>query len=98
VGALGDVSGSPVVAYVNHGRWVADCPICNGAELVTPGDPYICQNCLNGARQYRPVSFPPDIEEIEAALVARPLPLNRNWTTETAAMLRAENVSHGVGD
>ena len=26
-----------VYAYLNHGRWIAGCPVCNGALAVEPG-------------------------------------------------------------
>lgn len=31
-------------ARFNHGRWIADCPDCLGAENVSPGDKFICGN------------------------------------------------------
>ena len=39
--------GTTVLAYVNHGRWVADCA-CNGGELVAPDEMMLCGSC--GAR------------------------------------------------
>ena len=90
------------VAYVNHGRWVADCPFgCGGAELARE-EWFICRECLNyghaGARL--PLVWPDDedIRAIEAALVVRPV-LNRNWCpNESIGVLLAENVEHGLYD
>ena len=31
-----------VKAFVNHGRWIANCPNCKGAEIVHEGAPFIC--------------------------------------------------------
>lgn len=31
-----------VTAYLNHGRWVGECPNCPNAEIVIPGSPFIC--------------------------------------------------------
>jgi hypothetical protein len=31
-------------ARFNHGRWIADCPDCLGAENVSPGEKFICGN------------------------------------------------------
>lgn len=50
-----------VTARIDHGRWIADCEDCNGAEYVDPGEPvFFCISCLNrnhgGA--LRPVRFP----------------------------------------
>ena len=31
-----------VTAYVNHGRWVADCPYCNGTERLSHCKVHCC--------------------------------------------------------
>lgn len=31
-----------IEARYEHGRWIADCPHCNGAELVRPGEKFLC--------------------------------------------------------
>ncbi|WP_422744364.1 hypothetical protein ACN27B_08755 [Micromonospora sp. WMMD754] len=65
-------------AYVNHGRWVADCgrPYCGGAEQVTAGQAVLsCSNC----RLVQPVAWPEDAAAIWAALAVRPVPQTRNW-------------------
>lgn len=31
-----------VTARFNHGRWIADCPHCNGAERVRPSEEFVC--------------------------------------------------------
>lgn len=92
-------TGTAIVAVVNHGRWVVPCPWCNGAELGTPGDPFLCSNCLNGgSRRYAPVTYPNDAETIESALVVRPVHETRNWRApETIEILLNENARHGVG-
>lgn len=83
-------------ARVNHGRWVADCPFCNGAEMVNPNDPYFdCGSCsnktVNGKRI--PVVFPKLIYSIEVELLPRPKP-NQNWEPgETIFDLMAENIA-----
>lgn len=87
---------APAVAYVNHGRWVADCPTagCGGAMLVLNGGEFLCGTCFNAeiGGEYRPIVWPDDAAEIEALLVVRPLPVNMNWRPgETLAMLAAEN-------
>lgn len=91
-----DTSATKAAAYVNHGRWVADCPseFCNGAVAVTPGQPFLCGSCLNidiGCR-YRMIEWPHERGAIEAALSERPVPEVANWLPgETARDLRNEN-------
>ncbi len=31
-----------VTARFDHGRWIADCPHCNGAEQARPGEKFTC--------------------------------------------------------
>lgn len=89
-------------AYVNHGRWVADCPGgCGGAELARD-DEFMCRECLNAGAGRRPIPLVWPSEEdgraIEAALAVRPV-LNRNWNlNESIGALLAENVEHGLFD
>ena len=84
---------SPVYAYVNHGRWVADCPSCNGAELVSENQEFLCGTC----GRVSPAVWPDTVTQIEATLNQRPEP-NRNWNPgETVGMLTAENFENGVG-
>jgi hypothetical protein len=91
----------PLPAVVNHGRLLADCPDCGGAEFVWHEGPHLilCASCFNGAvgGKWRRVALPDDYAAIAAALLARPLPLNRNWTPgESLADLRRENAERGV--
>lgn len=89
-------------AYVNHGRWVADCPFgCGGAELAMD-DRFTCRECYNAAGGHRPIPLvwpaPDDVRAIAAALDVRPV-LNRNWNLdESIGALLAENAMHGLFD
>lgn len=97
-------------AYVNHGRWVADCPFCPGAERVWPSGqlqrnddvdyPFgITRSGLHCGFTGRtcPVVFPEQAPAIDAVLTKRPVEATRNWRPgETVADLTAENVEHGV--
>ena len=72
----GNVEGDPVDAFVDYGRWLAQCDGCGGLEYVTPTDPiFFCHSCgnLTNNRAARPVVFPDDDERqaIEAALLER---------------------------
>ncbi len=93
----GQLSDATIKAYVNHGRWVADCPFCPSAQVVSPADPrFLCagsDGCANSKVQgsFAQVVFPADLELIEQALLLRPDRKNRNWTTESVAVLLEEN-------
>ncbi len=103
-------SDAHAIAYVNFGRWVADCPAapCRhpmtgergvGAEYVAPSLPFMCQWCWNAdiGDRFREVDFPVDQQALEGELVKRVEPDNRNWTPgETVADLQIENIAHGV--
>ena len=81
-------------AYVNHGRWVVDCPAagCAGAELASDVRPFVCASCGEGPYQTR---FPTERAAIEAALESRPVEA-QNWLPgETVADLEAENEVNG---
>ena len=85
--------GGTISAYVNRGRWVADC-VCNGAELVTVGQEMLCGSC--GARNT--VKFPGSKtrEEISRLLLRRDV-FNQNWfTDETVDELLAQNIETGL--
>jgi hypothetical protein len=86
----------PIRAYVNHGRWLADC-VCGAGVAVDPAwDRAYCYDCL---RIFR-VTWPPDrkLAWIETILAARPLAQHQNWwPTESVAQLARENGEHGLG-
>jgi hypothetical protein len=80
-----------VAAYINHGRWVADCP-CNGAELVGPGEDMVCGSCGTISS----VDFPDTAADIEKVLGLRD-PYNQNWHPgETVDELTAQNIENGL--
>jgi len=94
------------VAYVNHGRWVADCPDqeCHGAEDTLPSPitgviglnrhRMICTNC---GRTW-PVEWPMTADMIVAVLMQRPRKDNRHWWPwESVEDLLVENMTHGFG-
>ena len=93
-----DTAATPATAYVNHGRWVADCPTqyCAGAAVLYR-DTFLCGNCLNAecGYRYRLVSWPREKGGIEEALSARAIPAVTNWYPgETVQKLRNENGAH----
>lgn len=90
-----------VNAYVNHGRWIAECPVssCGGAVIADPVDLlFICYQCGKG---WYNVIFPPFKTGIERLLLLRPRvgnhPKTRNWLpTQTLADLIRENQEEGI--
>lgn len=93
-------------AYLNHGRWVVDCPSlnCAGALKLWSGQTPVACNCRDiDFCQHGPlcatvfnVVWPADRETIEATVADRPI-LNRNWLPdESLDLLLEENMAHGL--
>ncbi len=80
-----------IVAYVNHNRWVADCPYCGaGIGLLPEVSPVTCLEC---GESYT-VTWPKDREAIEEVLTCRPRK-SRHWLPhETIDDLKRENEQH----
>jgi hypothetical protein len=97
----GAVRGS-VVAYVNEGRWIAECPNgCGFAIVASEADPvFWCADC--GGDAWQRVLFPRRKRAIERALLKRPAmhpfyASHRNWLPgETVEALERENEIWGV--
>lgn len=88
-----------LVARVDHGRWLADCPACNAGIALTPGVAEAFCFGAGCAHHFTNIVWPSDeaIDEIERTLRARPKVPTRNWwPTETVHALRAENRAHGL--
>ncbi len=70
-------SGKIIKAIVNGGRWMAQCPTCGSAAVVSVDEPlYACPDCGSpetGGSWYR-VVFPRARLAIEAELLKRPRP------------------------
>jgi len=85
-------------AYINHGRWVVNCPFCNNAEFYWGDGFFFCSECENrgnGGRLYL-VSMPKERNRIEKLLAKRPIE-NQNWfPDEPISKLEEENKEHGV--
>lgn len=65
-----------VYAHVSDGRWVANCPQCNGGIACWDENPHGC--CLDCGHVY-PVRWPDRYREVEADLGTRANPFNRHW-------------------
>ena len=91
VAAISDVT---VLARIDAGRWLADCPAgCGGAEMVSAADPiFLCIACGSDDRWW-PVTFPSNRAAIEAEIIKRADVNGWAWTPgETVAQLRAETI------
>ncbi len=64
-------------AYVNFGRWIADCPMdCGSALQLAARQPvYQCVECGFATD----VEWPDNADEIWESLADRPAKRNRNW-------------------
>lgn len=96
----GQVSGLGVTAIIENGRWIAGCiaPNCNGYEYVRPDEPiFYCFSCGNAANDghARPVVFPENWQDIEAALLVRPIMLPP-LDTELNALINARAINPNV--
>lgn len=67
------LDGPHVPAYVNHGRWIGDCPVCRSARNLAVGRLFWCPACGNErwASAGLVVDWP-DIETISQVLEVRP--------------------------
>lgn len=81
-----ELASAPVaLAYVNHGKWVINCPFkpCSSAQDAARGDHrFFCVQCDSGGTgQWVSVRWPDDAEvlAIDAALGVRPQVPTRNW-------------------
>jgi ribosomal protein L37AE/L43A len=93
VAGLGPQS-SAIFATANHGRWIAECPDCHGAQLTAVADPrFMCVECGNASigGKWRPVIWPKDHVEISALLDERPRHLANALPSETVKQIRKEN-------
>lgn len=86
------IGGTPLVAFINHGRWLAECDlfserrsdVCKNAQYVDEDDPrFFCIACLNAeiGGQWRDVTWPVDSAVVEVPLEELPVQ-EQNWTPE----------------
>jgi hypothetical protein len=88
-----------VQAYVNHGRWIADCcrPYCTSARLLSRGmitfycDPDVDEGCGMEAT----VIWPTNVNELTEVLGKRPVKATRNWFPAGHELAIKSNCPHG---
>lgn len=88
----------PLQVYLNHGRWVVDCPDCNGAQLACEEDPrFMCNECGNVAAGglWRAIEWPTGRPGIETTVTRRRF-VHQNWLPgQTIEDLEAETLIMG---
>jgi len=94
VGMPVQVDGRTLTAYVNEGRWVADCPHCFAGISIHPEWDFAA--CLECCRTYRSVTLPVTWPDIEAVLDVRPVRYQHWQTRESVEDLERENVEAGL--
>lgn len=77
----GQAANPKAVAFVNHGRWLVECPFCPSYQYASLDGLFYCAICLNKAAGHRtvPLKLPVNAGEITNKLMDRPLPEHRNW-------------------
>ncbi len=89
------VGGPPVIAYVDFGRWAAQCE-CGQGSYVDPESPFLfCPRCGNGNTGLaRLVIFPPDEKRrmLEQLLMERPVIENQEAADRIEAARLAKPV------
>lgn len=70
-----------VQAYVNHGRWIADCcrQYCGNAMKLERRQAVFQCASSDGCGMEAVVVWPPNADELTEVLRARPVPSTRNW-------------------
>lgn len=88
------VSTRTVTPRIDCGRWIVDCPHCgNGPSYDPEWQMALCCECGASFEHVVPTH---GYEEIEAALLVRPLMHQRFWVPgERAADLARETAAHG---
>lgn len=85
-------------AYVNEGRWVADCPRCNGGIAVWAGMPDAA--CYDCGRIFSDIKFPKDRDRVRAerVLSKRKSTRRMHWDPDNESVedLKVENAVQGV--
>ncbi|MGE0464598.1 MAG: hypothetical protein AB7Q16_24790 [Vicinamibacterales bacterium] len=81
--------------FVSGGKWLIECACGNCPAVAPEWEGLAC--CYECGAVYTGLVLPPEADEIERLLVARPRLGNRNWVPgEPLELLRLENRMHGV--
>lgn len=90
-----DARATELTCYVNHGRWVADCPNCNAGIAAWPKNPLLyCAECATVYSSKFPAAQ--TIARATDALAARS-PHNRNWYPQRELTTDLEKENRDLG-
>jgi hypothetical protein len=80
-------------AYVNYGRWVAECPTGCGSAFALEANQAMahCTECGNVC----PIVWPVQAQEIWDELQKRPMPRTRNWFPKNHDLALQSGCPHG---
>lgn len=82
-------------AYINFGRWVADCPLdCGNALALQSNQPSFFCAPPGGCGHMGGVDWPDNAQEIWDALADR-APKNRNWFPASHTLALKSGCPHG---
>lgn len=82
-------------AYVNHGRWIADCPDTRCGNAVALDPKQASYHCRGGCNLVTEIVWPADADDITRALAERPHDVNRHWAP--AGHRQALTTGHPMG-
>lgn len=88
------LSDTETKAWIYNGRWVADCPRndCANVELAdSVNDIFRCSNCGKTAW----IEFPENHSQLMNILWERPIPQSRNWFYPDQPLAIKANLPHG---
>ena len=90
------ITGLPVaLAYINHGRWIVDCPVCPSAEELprkTENQDSLVQ--CQGCHQIIRISWPKNSQQLMRVLKERPI-ANRHWYPTGYPFAMKHGIPHG---
>lgn len=85
--------GRPVAAYINHGRWVIDCPNCASGAIVHPEwATTVCGECF---RRYI-VIVPDDWETLEGLIWELPRHRQNWWPADHPRQPSSDSPEHVI--
>lgn len=83
-------------AYVNFGRWIADCPMgCGNATGLNPGQATFLCATPGGCGHVGSIEWPSNADEIWEVLLERPAPRTRNWFPSSHELALRAGQPHG---
>ena len=90
------ITSSKARAYVNFGRWIADCPLnCGNAVALEPNQNQFFCNSAGGCGHIAALEWPNNTAEIWDVLMERPMPKTRNWFPSNHDLALRSGSPHG---